>query len=79
MYRLNELIKLDQKLYHTNYLAILWNIINRNTLYTTIKRYMEKGILLPVFKGLYSTVPTMQLDLVRQLSIIKHILQLNQY
>jgi predicted transcriptional regulator of viral defense system len=62
MYKLNELIKLDRKLYHSNDLAILWGITNRNTLYTTIKRYVQKGILLPVFKGLYSTVPIAQLD-----------------
>jgi hypothetical protein len=62
MYKLNELIKLDRKLYHTNDLAILWGITNRNTLYTTVKRYVQKGILIPVFKGLYSTVPVSQLD-----------------
>ena len=62
MYRLNELIKLDRKQYHTNDLAILWRITNKNTLYTTIKRYVKKGILIPVFKGLYTTVPVSQLD-----------------
>jgi hypothetical protein len=62
MYRLNELIKLDRKLYHTNDLAILWGIANKNTLYTTVKRYVKKGILIPVFKGLYTTVPISYLD-----------------
>lgn len=62
MNRINELIKLDQKLYHTNDLAILWEITNKNTLYTTIKRYVKKGILIPIFKGLYSTVQISQLD-----------------
>ncbi len=62
MYRINELIKLDRKLYHTNDLAVLWDISNKNTLYTTIKRYVKKGILIPIFKGLYSTVPIQQLD-----------------
>ncbi len=62
MYKINELIKLDRKLYHSNDLAILWGIANKNTLYTTIKRYVKKGILMPVFKGLYSTVPIPQLD-----------------
>ena len=62
MYRLNELIKLDRKIYHTNDLALLWNITNKNTLYTAIKRYVQKGVLLPVYKGLYSTVPLSQLD-----------------
>jgi predicted transcriptional regulator of viral defense system len=62
MYRLNELIKLDRKIYHTNDLALLWDITNKNTLYTAIKRYVQKGVLLPVYKGLYSTVPLSQLD-----------------
>ncbi len=62
MYRLSELVKSDRKLYHSNDLAILWNISNRNTLYTTIKRYVQKGVLIPIYKGLYSTVPIEQLD-----------------
>lgn len=62
MYRLSELIKLDRKIYHSNDLAILWDISNKNTLYTTIKRYVQKGVLIPIYKGLYSTVPLPQLD-----------------
>ena len=62
MYRINELLKLDRKIYHSNDLSILWNITNKNTLYTTIKRYVQKGVLLPIYKGLYSTVPISQLD-----------------
>jgi predicted transcriptional regulator of viral defense system len=62
MYRLSELIKLDKKLYHSNDLALLWDISNKNTLYTTIKRYVQKGVLVPVYKGLYSTIPLAQLD-----------------
>jgi predicted transcriptional regulator of viral defense system len=62
MYRLSELIKLDRKIYHSNDLALLWDIKNKNTLYTTIKRYVQKGVLVPIYKGLYSTVPLTQLD-----------------
>ena len=62
MYRLSELIKLDRKIYHSNDLAIVWGISNKNTLYTTIKRYVQKGILIPIYKGLYSTVPLSQLN-----------------
>lgn len=62
MYKLSELIKADRKIYHSNDLAILWDISNKNTLYTTIKRYVKKGILIPIYKGLYSTVPVTQLD-----------------
>jgi predicted transcriptional regulator of viral defense system len=62
MYRINELIKLDRKLYHSNDLAILWGISSKNTLYTAIKRYVQKGVLIPVYKGLYSTIPISQLN-----------------
>jgi len=62
MYRINELIKSGRKIYHTGDLAVLWNISNKNTLYTTIKRYVDKGILLPIYKGLYSTVPLSELS-----------------
>lgn len=62
MYRISELIKLDRKLYHSNDLAILWGISNKNTLYTAIKRYVQRGILIPIYKGLYSTVPISQLS-----------------
>lgn len=62
MYKINELIKLNKRLYHTADLAVLWHITNKNTLYTTIKRYVQQGILIPVYKGLYSTLPLNQLD-----------------
>jgi len=62
MYRIDKLVKLERKLYHTNDLAILWEIKNKNTLYTAIKRYLKQGILIPVYKGLYSTIPLSQLD-----------------
>jgi len=62
MYRLSELIRLDRKIYHSNDLALLWDITNKNTLYTTIKRYVRKGVLIPIYKGLYSTIPLSQLN-----------------
>jgi len=70
MYRKNKqnyakvdiLLKQERKLFHTNDLALLWKITNSNTLYTTIKRYKKRGILIPIQKGLYSTVPLDQLD-----------------
>jgi hypothetical protein len=62
MYRINELIKMGRKIYHSNDLALLWDITNKNTLYTTIKRHVQKGVLIPIYKGLYSTIPISQLD-----------------
>lgn len=56
MDKLNTLLKSDERLFHTQDLALLWGIQNRNTLHVTISRYIKKGILLKVFKGLYSVV-----------------------
>lgn len=59
---MSELLRLDRKLYHTNDLAILWGITNKHTLYMTITRYIDKGILFPIYKGLYSTIPLASLN-----------------
>lgn len=60
--KLNLLLKSGQKLFHTQDLALLWRMDNRNTLYTTIKRYLKKGVLIKITKGLYSTVAVDQID-----------------
>ena len=62
MYRISELTQSDRKIFHTNDLAILWRMTNRHTLYMTITRYLDKGILFPIYKGLYSTVPVASLN-----------------
>lgn len=53
---------MDRKIYHTNDLAVLWKISNRRTLYMTISRSIARGVLYPIFKGLYATVPVERLD-----------------
>lgn len=55
-------MKLDRQIFHSQDLAVVWHITNKNTLYTTIKRYVQKGIFVPIYKGLYSTVPIAQLN-----------------
>lgn len=62
MYRIRELLQIDQKIYHTNDLAVLWKISNRHTLYMTISRSIARGILYPIYKGLYATVPLEMLN-----------------
>ncbi len=56
------LLKQGRKLFHTNDLALLWGITNKNTLYTTTKRYKQKGVLIPIHKGFYSVVPPTEID-----------------
>lgn len=55
----------DQKLFHTQDLALLWQIDNKNSLYTRVKRYIDKAILIPIHKGFYATVPIGELNPVR--------------
>lgn len=60
--KLNLLLKSNQTLFHTQDLALLWGIENRNTLYTTIKRYIKNGTLIQITKGLYSVIPIVEID-----------------
>lgn len=62
MSKLQLLLQSDQKLFHTHDLALMWGITNRQTLRMTISRYVKKGILKSVFKGLYSTISIDELD-----------------
>ena len=56
------MLKENRQLFHTRDLALLWGIENDNTLYTVIARYVKKGILIPIFKGFYATVPLENID-----------------
>lgn len=60
--KLNLLLKYPQNLFHSQDLALLWDIKNRNTLYTTVKRYIKKGVLVRIQKGFYSKIPLEQLN-----------------
>jgi hypothetical protein len=59
---MSELVQLDRKVFHTKDLAVLWGIANQHNLYMTISRYIGRGVLFHVYKGLYSTVPVSSLD-----------------
>lgn len=63
--KFNLLLKSPNNLFHTKDLSLLWNITNKNTLYTTIKRYVQKGVLLRIQKGFYSKVSLEQVDPVK--------------
>jgi predicted transcriptional regulator of viral defense system len=52
--RFAELARLGEVAFHTDDLANLWRITNKNTLYTTIKRYVEQGLLFRIHKGFYA-------------------------
>lgn len=59
---IDKLLKENRDIFHTRDLALLWDIEKPNTLYQTITRYADKGILIPIQRGLYSTKPLAQLD-----------------
>jgi len=62
MDKINILLKQDKKTFHTADLGLLWDIGNNNTLLTTIKRYVKKGVLVSVCKGFYATRPIKEVD-----------------
>lgn len=50
------------QIFHAGDLSTLWNIQNRNTLYTLLKRYTQRKILFRIYKGLYSLLDPDQID-----------------
>ncbi len=63
--KIKKLLQSSRKLYHTQDLAVLWAMDNPNTLYTTIKRYVKRGLLNKIHKGFYSTAPLKEIDPIR--------------
>lgn len=60
--RFAELARLGEIVFHTGDLANLWRITNKNTLYTTIKRYVEQDLLFRIHKGFYAIKPLREID-----------------
>ncbi len=60
--RFAELARLGEVVFHTDDLANLWHITNKNTLYTTIKRYVNDGLLTRIHKGFYAIKPIAEID-----------------
>lgn len=55
--RILQLSHSNQALFNTQDLATLWRIKNRNTLRVVIARYIERGLLHRIWRGLYSIQP----------------------
>jgi predicted transcriptional regulator of viral defense system len=60
--RFVQLARMGETVFHARDLANLWGIRNNNTLYTTLKRYVERGLLFRIYKGLYSLAPASEID-----------------
>ena len=52
--RFADIALLDEFIFHTKDLANLWNIRNKNTLYKTLSRYEDSGLIHRIYNGLYS-------------------------
>jgi predicted transcriptional regulator of viral defense system len=60
--RFRDLAMLGEDAFHIDDLANLWEIRDKNTLYTTLKRYVQKGLLVRIYRGLYSLKPIEDID-----------------
>ena len=56
-YRFQIIAKLNEKVFHIDDLARIWQISSANTLRVTIHRYVKKGLLFRIYRGFYSIVP----------------------
>ncbi len=54
---ISQILRNNELIYHSKDLGVLWGISNQNTLYTTLKRYCQKGLLFRIYKGMYSIKP----------------------
>ncbi|OGY86288.1 MAG: hypothetical protein A2233_02805 [Candidatus Kerfeldbacteria bacterium RIFOXYA2_FULL_38_24] len=53
--RIAQLLSQKQLILHTQDLAAIWNISNKNTLHQTASRLISLKYLYPIYKSLYST------------------------
>lgn len=60
--RIALLAEKGEKIFHTDDLANLWNIQNKNTLRVTLKRYVEDGLIRRIYRGFYSLSPIGEID-----------------
>ena len=60
--RFAKIAQLGGAIFHSGDLANLWGITDANTLHTTLKRYVQRGLLVRIYKGLYATRPPRELD-----------------
>lgn len=60
--RLSRLFALGESLFHAGDAANLWGISNKNTLYTTLSRYVAGGFIHRVCKGLYAVKNITEID-----------------
>ena len=60
--RFAQLARMGGVVFHISDLANLWQIGNKNTLHTTLRRYVQKGLLFRIYRGFYSLKEIKQID-----------------
>jgi len=60
--RFLSIAKLAIPVFHLDDLARIWGVNNRNTLLTSLKRYVKSGLIFRLYRGLYSIKPIAELD-----------------
>lgn len=60
--RFLSIAKLDTPIFHIDDLARIWGVNNRNTLSTSLKRYVKSGLIHRLYRGLYSIKSLTELD-----------------
>jgi len=60
--RFRDLAILGEDVFHTRDLANLWEIRDKNTLHTALKRYTRMGLLRRIYRGFYSLKPVEDID-----------------
>lgn len=59
--QVSQLLSQDKRYFYTYELATLWGVTNRNTLASTVRRYVARGILHRLGHGVYASVPLSKL------------------
>lgn len=60
--RFLSIAKIDTPIFQVDDLARIWGVNNRNTLLTSLKRYVKDALIYRLHRGLYSIKPASELD-----------------
>jgi predicted transcriptional regulator of viral defense system len=60
--RFAQLASMGELVFHGSDLASLWGITDKNTLYTTLKRYTQQKLIYRLWQGMYALKPVEQID-----------------
>jgi predicted transcriptional regulator of viral defense system len=62
LHRFAQLAAMGESVFHISDLASLWQITDKNTLYTTLTRYTKQKLLYRLWRGMYALKPAQELN-----------------